>query len=367
MRLVPIECVKEGAYLAKTIFDDEGRPLLREGVKLSKNMINRIKSIHIYSVYIIDEYSQAEIDDIIKPELRQKAIGTIKGTFSSIDKFSKAYPSKSNNSLIKEREKYFDSIYSVAEELLEEILSNSSIMVNLVDIKSLDSYTYQHCVNVAVLSLILGIQLQLNKYDLLDLCVGALVHDIGKSFVPAEVLFKPGPLNDQELLIMQEHVTKGYDYLRGVLAISSKSRIIALQHHEKYDGSGYPEQRKGTEINYLARIVAIADVYDALTSDRPYRRALSPNESMEYIMANASTHFDYDMVKAFARVIVPYPKGTLVKMSNGEIAVVGDTIPNFPLRPNITVVKSSDPSREGTEISLVKNLSLVIENVEYEI
>lgn len=367
MRLIPIECVKEGTYLAKTIFDNEGRPLLREGAKLSNKIIEKIKSIQVYSLYIIDEYSDMEIDDIIKPELRQKAITSVKETFSSLDKFSKSSPSKYSNKLIKERELYFESIYDVAEELLDQILSDNHVMVHLVDIKSLDNYTYQHCVNVAVLSLILGIQLQLNKYDLLDLCIGALVHDIGKSFIPTTLLFKEGPLTKDELLIMKTHTTLGYDYLRNISGISAKSRIISLQHHEWYDGTGYPENRRGEEINKFSRIVSIADVYDALTSDRPYRRALSPNEAIEYIMANSSTQFDYEIVKAFSRIIVPYSKGTLVKLSNGDIAVVEDTLPNFPLRPNIKIVKSSDPSRNGLKIKLVKSLSLVIENIQYTI
>lgn len=367
MRLIPIECVKDGCYLAKTIFDDDGRALLREGVKLTDSLLKRIKDIHVYSLYIVDEYSENEIEDVIKPELRQKAIKTIKETFSSVEKFTSLSENKLSNNLIKQRENYFTSIYAIAEELIEEILSNKNIMVNLVDIKSMDSYTYQHSVNVAVLSLILGIQLQLNKFDLFDLCVGALIHDIGKTFIPKEILMKPASLTNAEFEIIKEHTEKGYQYLRGILAISSKARIVALQHHEKFDGTGYPEKRKGTEINFLARIVAIADVYDSLTSDRPYRRALSPNEAMEYIMANSNTHFDYNLVKAFSRAIIPYPKGTLVRLSNGEIGIVEDTLPNFPLRPTVKILKSDDESRNGIIISLVESLSLVIQNVEYNL
>ena len=365
MRLVPIECAKEGSYLAKTIFDDDGRALLREGVRLTDNLLKRIKSIHVYSIYIIDEYSESEIEDIIKPELRLKAVKSIKETFSTLEKFTQS--SQKSNSLIKEREGYFKSISQLAEEIMEEILSQKNVMISLVDIKSMDSYTYQHCVNVAVLSLVLGIQLQMNKYDLLDLCVGALVHDIGKAFIPKEILLKPAPLSDEEFKIAKQHTNKGYEYLRGILDISSKSRIVALQHHERVDGKGYPEKRKGNEINYLARIVAIADVYDALTSDRPYRRALSPNEAMEYIMANSNMHFDFTMVKAFSKAIVPYPKGTIVKLSNSEIALVGDTLPNYPLRPNLKIIKSENESRLGLEISLIEHLSLVISGVQYDI
>lgn len=367
MRLVPIEFVKPGQYLAKTIFDDDGRILLRDGIKLTPNLIRRVKEMQIFSLYIIDEYSQTELEDMVKPELRQKAIKSLKETFFSMDKFSSLPTEKLSPAMIKERESYFSSIYDIAEELIDEILSRENLMINLVDIKSMDSYTYQHSVNVAILSLILGMQLQLPKTELKELCVGALVHDIGKGLIPQEILLKPGPLTDSEFSIMKEHVTRGYQYLRGILDISAKSRIVALQHHEKFNGTGYPEGRKGNEINNLARIVAIADVYDALTSDRPYRRALSPNESIEYIMANCSTHFDYEMVKAFSKAIVPYPKGTLVRLSNGDIGLVEETLPNFPLRPTVKIIKSHGDFQNGDIVKLVENLSIVIESIEYEV
>lgn len=135
--------------------------MLKEGIRLTSTIIKRISSIKIYSVYIIDEYSNKEIEDVIKPDLRQKAIAKLKETFLNIEKF---IPSVSNNTLpskaqlntfLRERQAIFDNILSVANSLMEEILSKKNILVNLVDIKSMDNYTYQHCVNVAILSLIL--------------------------------------------------------------------------------------------------------------------------------------------------------------------------------------------------------------------
>jgi HD-GYP domain-containing protein (c-di-GMP phosphodiesterase class II) len=194
MRLVPIECVREGTYLAKTIYDNDGRVLLREGVLLNDLLIRRIKLIKIFSVYINDEYSDNVIEDVIKPELRQKAVKTIRDTFVSFEKYT-LYSSKANNTnkesdLIKEKQKYFQSIGNIADSILEELLSNKNVLINVVDIKSLDSYTYQHSVNVAVLSLVLGLQLQLSKFELYSLCLGAMIHDIGKVFVPKEIIQK---------------------------------------------------------------------------------------------------------------------------------------------------------------------------------
>ena len=373
MRLVPIECVKEGSFLAKTIFDDNGRILLREGASFSNTIIGRIKSLNIYSIYIIDEYSDKEIEDIIKPELRQKAIKQLKDTFLSIEKFIPAANSASQsskaqlNTFIRERQVFFDTIHSIADSLIDEIISKKNVLINLVDIKSMDNYTYQHSVNVAVLSLILGIQLKLNRLELYDLCIGALVHDIGKILIPKEILLKTDKLSDSEFTVIKEHTVKGFDYAKKMSEISAVARAVALQHHERYDGKGYPDHRKGTDIHKFARIVAITDVYDALTSDRPYRRALSPSEALEYIMANGASQFDYEMVKIFAKVVVPYPEGTMVKLSTGEYAVIEEVFQSYPLRPKVKVVKSLSPERVNTIINLVEALDIVITDYVYNV
>lgn len=178
MRLVPIESAKEGNYLAKTIYDNTGRILLREGAMLTSNIIKRIQSLGIYTVYIHDKYSTNVIEDVIEPQIRQKAVQNIKATFDFLQRRSQASlndPSKQKMAA-KEKEEYVKSITDIAEDIMNEVLSRKKILVNLVDIKSMDNYTYQHSVNVSVLSLILGIKLKLSKYELFTLCVGALLH-----------------------------------------------------------------------------------------------------------------------------------------------------------------------------------------------
>lgn len=368
MRLVPIECVRDECFLAKTIFDNNGRILLRDGVKLNSNLLKRVKQLGIFSIYITDEYSQKEIEDVIKPEIRQKSVKIIKDTFSNMQKYTSTVDSsKVSINALKEKESYFASIKDVAEELLEDILSRKNIMINLVDIKSMDNYTYQHCVNVSVLALVIGTQLQLRRSELLDLCIGSLLHDIGKVLIPNEILNKNKALNCEEFEVIKTHSLKGYDYLKGSFEISPQSRIIVLQHHEKVDGSGYPERRTGDKITTLSKIVAIADVYDALTSDRPYRRAMSPNEAIEYLFASGGAHFDYKIIKTFSSAIVPYPEGTLVELSSGDIGVVEEIYPNYPLRPKIKIIKSSNESKVNVFIDLIKELDIVIKGLVYTI
>ncbi|MGL4109542.1 HD-GYP domain-containing protein [Clostridium sp. LP20] len=369
MRHVPIECVRNGSYLGKTIYDNTGRVLLKSGVRLTESLIKRIKASGIFSIYIVDEYSEGEIEDIIKPELRQKSILLIKETFNNIERLNQLTDciNTSGSTVIKMNHEYLESITEVSEELLDNILANKNLLVSLVDIKSMDNYTYQHSVNVAVISIVLGISLKLPKQDLLDLCMGALLHDIGKVFVPGGIITKEGPLTPDEYELIKKHPQNGYEYLSNQYSIKSSSKVAILQHHERVDGLGYPDGLEGSKINKLAKIVAIADVYDALTSDRCYRRALCASDALEYIMANAGSIFDFEMAAVFSRVIVPFPSGTIVKLSNGNIAIVKETLPNYPLRPTVKILKSSDKSSEGKLINLIDELSLVISSVEYNV
>lgn len=358
-----IENVKEGSILGKTLYDGEGRVLLTRGSVLTQAIIDKIKSINIYTIYIEDEYSEAIIEDVIKPEIRRTAIKMVRNTFYRLNKYNNKENYTGRN-LYKESEQDFKSIYYIATEIIEEILSQKNVMIGLVDIKSFDDYTYQHSVNVAVISLIIGIKLKFHKYELFDLCIGALLHDVGKMFIPSEILNKKGELTEEEFKIMKEHTVRGYDYLKGLYEISVPARIISLQHHERAGGQGYPEGRSGERISILSRIVAVADVYDAMTSDRVYRRAIAPNEALEYIMANSGSKFDYKVVQAFSKSVIPYPEGSIVRLSNNEIGVVTKIHEDFPLRPEIKIIYSEDDSRVDEVINLLEQNSLVIMAIE---
>ena len=369
MRLVPIECVKENSVLGKNIYSFDGRILLNSGCILTASYLKRIKALKIYSLYIVDDYSSMEVNDVIKPELRQKSIRIIKETFCDIGRVASKhnFETKNYKEYSKKEQIYFDSIDKIADELIEDILSNKNVLLSLVDIKNMDSYTYAHCVNVAVVSLILGISLNIPKIHLKYLCIGALIHDIGKTFIPCDVLQKPSKLTDEEYEIIKSHPKLGYDFISENFNFSSFTKSIVLQHHERFDGLGYPNHLEGEKINYLARIVSIADVYDALTSDRPYKRAMCPNDVLEYLMSNSGTFFDPSIVEVFSKVIIPYPVGTLVSLSNGDIGVVKKTVPNFPLRPIIEVVKSDNKNNVGKVLNLIEKLSIVILNIEYSL
>lgn len=367
MRLVPINCIKENSYLAQPLYDGDGRILLKKGVHLNEGLLKKVEEVGVYSLYIMDEYSDQEIEDIIKPQMRIRAVKTIKDTFKTFEKsFQQNQQSRKTKRLEEEKEKQIDSLKDVSRNIVDEISGNRNIMINLVDIKSLDNYTYEHSMSTAVLSLVLGIELGLNKNELYDLCIGAMLHDIGKVFIPKDILFKEN-LDEKERLLVQNHSQKGYEYLKDNGEISGLVKIIALQHHEHIDGTGYPSGLQDAQINKLAKIVAITDQYDQLTSGSPCQKPVPPHEAIEYIMGAAGRYFDFEMVRAFVHKVVPYPVGTLVKLSNGDVGVVDEVFDNFPLRPRVRIIRQNANRIEMEFVELMEEINLVIEGILHEV
>jgi HD-GYP domain-containing protein (c-di-GMP phosphodiesterase class II) len=370
MRIVPLSCVREGTRLAKTIYNSKGSILLKAGVVLSEALITRIEENGLYTIYIDDGYSDEEINELIKPEVRNQAIKAIKETFQNIEKFNSSmkneFTSFNDKLKVKGMEKYLQQLKQVSDYIVEDITNSRQLMINLVDIKSIDNYTYEHSLNVAVLSLILGIELKLSKGDLYKLFMGALLHDVGKAFLPKELLSVSfDELNEDQQEQYKNHTLDGYNYLKEHYSLSSHSKVVALQHHEHYDGSGYPRGMSGNFINRMARIVAIANSYDEITSDTVNSPAKPPNEAIEYIMGAAGRYFDFDMANTFVRKIIPYPAGTLVKLSNGQIAVVEKVNPNYPLRPVINILNISKAGVQKSRMDLLVNPNIVIDGIQY--
>ncbi|MGB3366764.1 MAG: HD-GYP domain-containing protein [Acidaminobacteraceae bacterium] len=369
MRIVPISAVKSEAVLAKHIYNATGNILLKKGVKLTQSLLLKIEENNVYTIYINDEYSNEEINDVIRPEIRQKAVHAVMETFKNIEssnRLSKSGdPGLREGLIIKSMEKYLDTLKSISKFIIDDLTNNHNLLINLVDIKNIDNYTYQHSVNVAIISLVIGIEMKLSRENLQTLFMGALLHDIGKTLLPRTLLAKRETYTDEEAEIIKEHCELGYRYLKENFTLPTQSYIVALQHHERYDGSGYPKQAKGDLVHKFSRIVSIADCFDSMTSDRPTSKAAPVNEVIEYIMGSAGSQFDFDMATIFSRKVIPYPPGTYVKLSSGDVAVVRSINPNFPLRPKIEIInKSSSDYRK--EIDLMETTNIVIKNIQYE-
>ena len=250
----------------------------------------------------------------------------------------------------------------VSEKLVEEVLQAPDAIMNLMDIKSFDDYTFTHNINVATISLLVGQAMGLTREEMNDLGVGGMLHDVGKLKIPLSILNKDGKLTDQEFAEMKSHPQYGYEILARSRGISERARMVALQHHEKFQGGGYPKRLKGNEISLFARICAIADVYDALTTNRPYRIAMTPYEAMKILNAGIDNHFDPKVLTAFVRKFSLYPAGSLVALNDGSFALVIKNNAGSVIRPVIKVLMDSSGRRlkDRVEINLTEYKDLFI-------
>jgi len=343
LRFVPAACLRQGMVNGKDLWGQGGLLLLRQGHIITDTHIARIVSLGYFGVYIADNLSKdIEIEGVIDDNLRQRTSHAIKNIFIQSEKTGN--PQALDVPALKR----------IAEELVDNILSHQHLMVNMIDLKIFDDYTFVHSVNVAVLAVVLGIALDMGKDELTKLCLGGLLHDIGKVFIPKHILNKNGRLTAEEFSVIQAHSEQGYKYLKNNWEIPVTAQNAVLYHHEKYNGTGYPEQKKAGDISLFGRILGIADVYDALVSERPYRKALLPSEAIEYLLGNAGSHFDPDLVRLFVRKVAPYPLGTCVTLSTGQNAIVVENYENFCTRPKVKII---DDSPEDTFIRLADDYS----------
>ena len=223
----------------------------------------------------------------------------------------------------------------LAKSIILEIPNNKNIMVNMIDIKTFDDYMYSHSVNVAVLSSVIGIALHLDTKKIERLTAAALLHDIGKVFIPKDILNKENSMTEEELALIKSHPEKGYRYIKQYYNIPVTTYVGILQHHERFDGNGYPDGKKRMRISKFARIICICDSYDNLVTERPNQKAYLPSDAIEYIMANNGQIFDPKLVKIFLKKVAPYPLGTVLRLSNGESVIVIENNQYCSIRPKV--------------------------------
>ena len=331
MRYITTSNLQPGYKLAQTLSTSNRTVLLRRGKTLTRTLIKKVDSLGYQGLYIDDDISEGlVIADVISSDLRAKTKNELQLLFVNV-----------GNNVTTNVRKHIKTLKTLARDIVDEILRNRNTMVNLVDLRTFDDYTYSHSLNVTVLSIILGIAMGLNRDTIYELAIGALIHDVGKMFVAKDVLNKPGKLTPEEFVEIKKHSTLGYEYLSGNPEIPENSKAAALYHHERFDGSGYPAGFTGDSIPLFGRIISVADVYDALTSDRPYRKALLPSDAIEYIMGGYGTMFDPDVVNALTKKVAPYPVGTCVRLSTGDAGIVVKNFEETSLRPMVKLVADS--------------------------
>lgn len=349
MRFVPLNCIREGMILGDSLYNNIGNLMLSQGQVLTGDYIDAIRRLNFNGIYVDDDISKdIEIYNLISNKVKAESVKAIKNTFIRGENQKKIDKEDINTAKAN------------IKSIVNEILNQETLMVNMVDLKVFDDYTYYHSVNVAVLSIVIGVALELTENELCILGLAAILHDIGKVFIDIDILNKPSRLTESEFEIMKTHSFLGCEHIRNGYGISLEAYMGILDHHEQYIGTGYPNGYRGTRISLYGRIISIADVYDALTSDRPYRKALLASEAMEYIMGATETLFDPELVEIFIRKVAPYPTGTCVKLSNGKIGIVTQNNGDLNMRPKVRIFQHGAERIKPYEIDLSNYESLNI-------
>lgn len=234
----------------------------------------------------------------------------------------------------------FEEAEELVGEISDSLLRHPNALISLARLKNADEYTYMHSVAVCALMIALARQLGLDEALVRDAGLAGMLHDIGKMAIPAALLSKPGKLTDDEFVTMRKHPLAGGEILLAGKQTNALVLDVCLHHHEKIDGSGYPYRLAGEQISLFARMGAICDVYDAISSDRPYKKGWGPAESI-HKMAEWKGHFDERVFQAFVKVIGIYPTGSLVRLASGRIAVVLEQSPASLLTPRVKVFFSA--------------------------
>ncbi|MBP1154568.1 MULTISPECIES: HD-GYP domain-containing protein [unclassified Paenibacillus] len=359
MRLLPISMVESGMRLAKRIYNSEGLPLLMEEVELTQTMIRRLTDLGVDFVYIDDPRTRdITVKDAISEETRIRAVSEIRSSFRQMMGDQIKRTSITGLQLGK-------AFRGVMDMILNDMTSHKDSMIMLTNISAMDDYLFQHSLNVCIYSTMLGMAHDYTRDELMTLGIGALLHDIGKTQIPLELLRKKEPLTDKEFDLIKQHTVYGFQFLKDEPNIPLLAAHCALQHHERMDGSGYPRRLKGTEIHEYARLIGVVDSYDAMTTHRVYRNAMLPHQALEIIFAGSGTLYETQKVELFRDKIAIYPIGITVTLNTGEKGVVVDLNSKAPHRPVVRLLYDAEGQelKDTPEIDLSKALSVMVVGV----
>lgn len=376
MLRLPVKYLKKGMIVAQSIFNHFGGSYLIKGSTLTPEYISQLRKLGIPTVNVTSVDPSVSLPpppDVIQEKTRVDAIRHIYRAFDDIRKKG-AFDA--------------EAVRQISDEIIYDLIDNKKNLVQLTDIRLHDTYTFGHSVNVAVLSALLGLLCHYTHEDLLVLTLGALFHDLGKLDIPEDVLTKPTALTDDEFSLIKTHPEAGADRINA-LAHSGLPRpavlaAIAREHHERVDGRGYPRKLDGEDITRFAEIVAIADVYDALTSERPYKKAYPPNIAYHIMTKVDQGHFNPLLLKLFFNNVALYPVGTILQTTWGyaivkkcafgrtqtpTIVLFADPAGNLLPEPR-TIDLSAEGRRDGQNIQMVikgRDLRHFIHKLIYEL
>lgn len=316
MQLLAVDELRTGMILAQDVISDTFVNIVTEGTVVTQEIINKLMNLNVDFVYV--QSSMVATEEVVQknePVFERmdtkealnynfnKTVDSIKNIFNDL-KFGVADIRKEMDGTL--------------EPLLDGIMTNNDILSNLRNMKYDDDYTLKHSVNVGLLSAMIGKWMGLTKREIADLSLAGTLHDVGKSKIPRYILNKPGELSGQEYGIAQLHAQHGYEILSESRAFSDEVCMAVRFHHERYNGSGYPEGLKGKTIPLYARIIAVADVFDALISDKVYQGKISPFLAADIIKSMSFEELDPEISNLFLKKISEFYVGNKVLLTTGE-------------------------------------------------
>lgn len=359
MRLISINVLREGMVVGRTIWNEAGHPLLHKDVIVTGRIVERLRELNIQYLYIDDELSAGiEVEETVEPKKRIEAVKNMTKAFEDV---RKAKPIQTSY-VLDQKSKV---IGSIVEDIMNAIVNSEEVLMVLTDAYLYDEYIYQHSFQVAMYSIAIAKEMGYSYDDIRLIGMGAMLHDVGKLLIPSEILMKPGDLTDEEYEEIKKHARYGFDLLRNLHTVSLLVAHCAFQHHERIDGSGYPRGLVEFEIHPFAKIIAVADVFDALTSNRVYRGKMLPSEAISIITKDGGVKFDARVVEAFTRSIVHYANGTIVLLTDGRRGIVSKQNLVDVTRPWIRIFEENGNILDATyEICLTDFMGVNIKKVE---
>lgn len=352
-KLMRTRQLQPGMKIDQSVVDRLGRNLVTRGAVLDEYVIDSLLKLGIMSVYIQD--GEEEEEKVTISPTAQKNIEKLHTDDRAKVKLSNSVRERVAQGIQyiysnAESESLANTTDSITRDLIGAIDNNDAMAIDINELKTSDEYTFKHSVDVATISMILAKKQGLSKKEIYEIGVAGLLHDIGKTKVPLEILNKPGRLDDNEFSVMKQHSVYGYKMIKDRPDFNAAISYAVLQHHEKINGKGYPMGVQAGQITKYARILSVADIYDALVTERPYKKAFSQRNAVEMIMSMTG-ELDMTAMKSFLESMILYPVDSIVELSNGEKAKVVKNNPHYILRPVVVGVESGNVYDLGEDLS----------------
>ena len=343
-KFISTRLLKEGMKIDQSIVDSTGRSLIEKGAYLDDFHIEYLQEKGVNGVYIQEGEPDPDELEMQIPQFTREVIEK-----SRVEDRAKVKLTESVRKRVSEGiqflyshtddENFSEATNNVANELMKTIVDNDAVAVDISMLKVSDEYTFKHSVDVATMAMIVGKKHGLSDHEIHELGISGLLHDVGKSKIPNEVLNKAAKLTDEEFALMKQHTLFGFDILKKRNEFSEGIMLGVLQHHEKINGRGYPVGSPADKIHPYAKIISVADIYDALVTERPYKKGFPKGVAIEMIMSMTG-ELDFDAMKSFLSSVIVYSVDSIIQLSNGENAKVVENNPENCLRPKVVGLKT---------------------------